>query len=499
MNNILSRGSCTNHFSRAGRRRHEDLLVREVRETLASCCLPAYLHVRLEIVMASRSGRKMAYLNRFVANNLENSHHAFKLAQQAQDPSLTAFACERVRAEMTVAAAVNRACVSAAQRNDPHQYAQACIALMQSNVLCPMSTVLGALTAQVDYMQLSSHQMAHLADLGIKLLEQLRMLNAGGNNEDTLHLPISPDARISVRAANMLAVGSRIAECQVQLCGEEWLSDEQLLRWQSKAPDSPVIPNLYPLMLIVVDACLKPRAPRLPLPHSARNDLEQHSSVRHPHKRARCSSPGTSAQHGSHTLARLAYQPSAEADHSSGHSNEHIRSNGNSSAQQDDYQAWQSDPMSGGDLSADGSDFRQSVSQRCGNCGQMGSDVSVDLMLDGVASEQMLAELDTAAICPPLTDLLAEMFPGDVMLPFPEDVEEVLAFDQNLFQLEKLSSARSTATAASLPRGHQHTQEAHVVAFAGSEQSSGQPSVLLSGWGYESAMNSQSVEGELEK
>lgn len=39
--------------------------------------------------------------------------------------------------------------------------------------------------------------------------------------QDIVHLPISPDAKLSVRAANMLAVGSCLAKCQVQLCGEE--------------------------------------------------------------------------------------------------------------------------------------------------------------------------------------------------------------------------------------------------------------------------------------
>ena len=53
----------------------------------------------------------------------------------------------------------------------------------------------------------------------------------------------------------------------------QWLTDVQFCRFLSNSPSSPIMPTLYHSLILLTNAALKPRAPRLPAP-APRTDLQ---------------------------------------------------------------------------------------------------------------------------------------------------------------------------------------------------------------------------------
>ncbi|KAK9798221.1 hypothetical protein WJX73_009204 [Symbiochloris irregularis] len=280
--------------------RREDLIVAadllaDIKNLLASSKLPAlqeypaYLRKIFQRVVALRSGRQCVYNKEdtFVENIREMRHSAWMLSEQYQNPLLSPEARAHLCAEMKAAVALTRAAVAAALQSEEPQYSRATLALLRHHARAyaafPVQTVFKAQRGQLENMQLSLGQVAQLANLGLDVFAELRQLNA----EEPLQLLLQSSS--DPMDTRLLAAGSCMARCQTQLCVSEVLSDVQYMRWQAKHRDEQVVQNLYPMLLLLVQACLEPRAPRLPSPHPS--ETQNHKD------QAQDSSPQASVRH----------------------------------------------------------------------------------------------------------------------------------------------------------------------------------------------------------
>ncbi|KAK9812569.1 hypothetical protein WJX73_009676 [Symbiochloris irregularis] len=241
----------------------EDVLVGEISHLLQSSRLPVlaqpyppFIQKAFEGVVALRSGQRAAYLDGrvFVDNIQDLCHNAHRLSFQLDDPSLVPDEMAHVRAEMTAAVGCMRLGFSAAfESSGMSAFTQANTALLQYEASAyaslPTQTICNAQKTHLDHMQLSLSQVAHFATVGIDLIATLRQLGASSNAEDDLQLafPSFTGASDDARDAKLEAV-SRIT---MQLCCAEWLADEQLIRMQSKHPREIIIPNVFPMLLVL--------------------------------------------------------------------------------------------------------------------------------------------------------------------------------------------------------------------------------------------------------
>ncbi|KAK9791136.1 hypothetical protein WJX73_006853 [Symbiochloris irregularis] len=296
--------------------RQEDLLVADIQDLLLRSSLPAlrqpfspYIQKLVQAGVALRSGQHVGYLDNaaFVDNIQEFCENAWTLTQKIQQPLLEPLELAHARSEMKTAVALTRAGMTAALKTEG--IFQSTMALLQHEKAAyasyPVQTMFEAQRAQLEYMQMSPAQLAHVATLGINLFASLRELHAQNESQAPLQLSFLDlsDSMTGARDPKMQA----LASCTVQLCCEEWLSDEQFLRMQSKDPSSPIIPNLYPLLLVLVDTCLKPRAAHSLTPDMLESSLHE-SSLRHVRHRERSRSP---AAHHRNSLIETE-QPTAQ-------------------------------------------------------------------------------------------------------------------------------------------------------------------------------------------
>ncbi|KAK9803077.1 hypothetical protein WJX73_007448 [Symbiochloris irregularis] len=228
-----------------GKVRHELQLLAEIQGLLYRSQLPvlpevfpAYLQKLFQSVVALRAGCQVAYMDmdKFVNNRREMMHNCWRDeshsgAQSHGDGGSNANRSAEVFSEHGGAVAEGYVCAP---------------------------DVLNAARDQLEYMQLSLGQLAHIASMAMDLFAQLRAVDADFTVEDPFQAShMSMSATVDrARDTKMQAV----TRCTVQLFCSEWLSDEQLLRLNCKAPSQDIMPNLFPMMLIA-QAVKQSRAP----------------------------------------------------------------------------------------------------------------------------------------------------------------------------------------------------------------------------------------------
>ncbi|KAK9803080.1 hypothetical protein WJX73_007698 [Symbiochloris irregularis] len=222
--------------------RTQQSLRAELSQVLSSCGLPLlqayppYLQSLLQALAELRCGQRCAYVQNLVGNMQDFRYNAGIVARRIEDPSLEPSALARLRAEVKVLVALIRATVA-------HK-------------------------DQLDYLQLSLEQLGHLAKMGVDVFAEMRA------------------------APSMQAYGSCWAKCQLEMSHGKWLSEMQLLRWMSADI------NLHPMLLVLTDAILKPRARSsntycLPSPQPPEDAPGDTASTRPGQKRNRSPNPAS--------------------------------------------------------------------------------------------------------------------------------------------------------------------------------------------------------------
>ncbi|KAK9785248.1 hypothetical protein WJX73_001366 [Symbiochloris irregularis] len=255
--------------------RHEDLLL-EIRGLMArsSLPLPPFLSHLYQGVVSLAQVQRTYWLDDFVANMQDMSSSIYRLTQQAEDPTLAPSTLGCLRAQMTATVAATRA-MSKGLQTDQCEFVRGTLALMQYNASFSPQAVIQAQRAQLEQYQLSLAQVANLATRCLDIFEQLRALSPQCNVMDPLTEAliafISPEtalaAMLSLQMANFTSFvnsASNIVDTRLQalatsivrLTCDEWMSEQQFLRWHSWTNQDTMMPNLYPLVIVVVDAYL---------------------------------------------------------------------------------------------------------------------------------------------------------------------------------------------------------------------------------------------------
>ncbi|KAK9788712.1 hypothetical protein WJX73_006748 [Symbiochloris irregularis] len=259
-------------------RRNEELLLQDVSNLLAHVALPEYLIKLYQSVKDLRCGQHAVFLDEFLPNIREYRHNIWLVTQKMADQLLQPAVLAQLQTEMKLAVALFRLVCSAARQTDALEYSRATAALLRSHTSAyaslPIQTMLRAQQTQLEDLQLSMSQVASLAKMGMEVFAELRSLNAESRSEDSQQQPLKSLA--ASREAKLEAAGRCLAKCQVQ----SLLSDEQFIRYQAKRRDDPFIPHIHPMLLVLVDSCLKPRAPRLPKTSACRLQGSQHLQQR---------------------------------------------------------------------------------------------------------------------------------------------------------------------------------------------------------------------------